>query len=144
MLPSECFFSFGGFSSRFNAEYETFSVFCCFGSSPPQILYQIITLVPPTWRCLCLTRQSVGRGPVQPAAQCSLQQSLGEGPLHLLEHCWAQFSFVTGNEDRAKSEEWPPSVFWGRIKDVNHNFFVLVHVCFSLPLLVWSENVIWI
>lgn len=35
---------------------------------------------------------------MQPAAQCSLQQSLGVGPLHLLEHCCAQFSFVTGND----------------------------------------------
>lgn len=58
----------------------------------------ISLLLSPIWRCLSLTRQSVGRGPVQPAAQCSLQQSLGEGPLHFLEHCCAQFSFVTGKK----------------------------------------------
>lgn len=52
-----------------------------------------------------LTRQSVGLGPVHPAAQCSLQQSMGEGPLHLLEHCCAQFSLVTAEEQKSEGEQ---------------------------------------
>jgi len=47
-----------------------------------------------------LTRQSVGSGPVQPAAQCSLQQSTGSSPLHLPEHCSAQITLVTGFRER--------------------------------------------
>ena len=82
------------------------SVFCCSGSSPAQFPSSCHYSVSRIRRCVSLTRQSVGRGPVQPAAQCSLQQSLGEGPLHLLEHCWAQFSFVTGSKNRTESVEW--------------------------------------
>lgn len=52
--------------------------------------------------CVVLTRQSVGLGPVQPAAQCSLQQSMGLGPLHLPEHCSAHISLVTGQRERKK------------------------------------------
>lgn len=83
-------------------QYETCSLFWCSTLSLPQILDHIITVVQHI-KVPFLTRQSVGRGPVQPAAQCSLQQSLGEGPLHLLEHCCAQFSFVTENKNRTKS-----------------------------------------
>lgn len=65
----------------------------------------IVSLLPePVRRSCALTRQSVARGPVQPAAQCSLQQSLGEGPLHLLEHCWAQFSLVTASRKHKAME----------------------------------------
>ena len=73
----------------------------------------IIIPVPHIKVCLSLTRQSVGLGPVQPAAQCSLQQSLGEGPLHLLEHCCAQFSFVTGDRNKTNLvERQVPSGFY--------------------------------
>lgn len=65
--------------------------------SPSCTLWIVSRLSLSARRSRALTRQSVARGPVQPAAQCSLQQSLGEGPLHLLEHCWAQFSFVTAS-----------------------------------------------
>lgn len=96
-----------GFSSI--CEGETFS------------LSSLITVMPvPHMKvCLSLTRQSVGLGPVQPAAQCSLQQSLGEGPLHLLEHCCAQFSFVTGDRNRTNLVKWQVIClwFWG---DINY------------------------
>lgn len=88
-------------------KYKTLSACCCLSSSPPLLLHHIITLIPHKKVSFFLTRQSVGRGPVQPAAQCSLQQSLGEGPLHLLEHCCAQFSFVTGNKIKTESVQSP-------------------------------------
>lgn len=90
--------------------------------SPPCAPWIVSLLSQPTGRSRVLTRQSVARGPVQPAAQCSLQQSLGEGPLHLLEHCWAQFSFVTASRSTSHCSHWQQAFvshcrfLWGKKK----------------------------
>lgn len=48
-----------------------------------------------------LTRQSLSRGPVQPAAHWLWQQSLGDLPRQRPEHCWAQMILVTEKERKS-------------------------------------------
>lgn len=103
-LMSEGFVSLAAAHPDLKRRRENTEVRAASGSvSHLAALWIVSLLSQPARRSRALTRQSVARGPVQPAAQCSLQQSLGEGPLHLLEHCWAQFSFVTASR---RTTQW--------------------------------------
>lgn len=70
-------------------------------TNTPAVFHQDDVVVLCSWlhqHATTLTRQSVARGPVQPAAQCSLQQSMGFGPRHLLLHCSAHCNLVTSKD----------------------------------------------
>lgn len=66
--------------------------------------------------CSIITRQSLSRGPVHPAAHWLWQQSLGTFPLHRPEHCWAQMTFVTGKKQRTKKMKNISCTCWNDIK----------------------------
>lgn len=68
------------------------------GGSHSQMLSKVHSSAAQLPSSYSLTRQSLSRGPVHPAAHWLWQQSLGDLPRQRREHCWAQMILVTEKE----------------------------------------------